>query len=103
MDCSWGFGNSGCRGGFSWKALVWARNHGVASSHSYGRYLAQVIMNGVNFITVLADVYKHALTVVSCLKCVYQAMDAPPRRKIAKHKGSINVAHEDISMPKAAV
>ncbi|XP_068679493.1 counting factor associated protein D-like [Montipora foliosa] len=41
MDCSWGFGNSGCRGGFSWKALVWARKHGVASSHSYGRYLAQ--------------------------------------------------------------
>ena len=42
MDCSWGFGNSGCRGGYSWKALVWAKRHGVASSSSYGRYLAQV-------------------------------------------------------------
>lgn len=42
MDCSWGFGNSGCRGGYSWRALVWAKKHGVASSHSYGRYLAQV-------------------------------------------------------------
>ena len=42
MDCSWGFGNSGCRGGYSWKALVWAKRHGVASSNSYGRYLAQV-------------------------------------------------------------
>ncbi|XP_058968750.2 counting factor associated protein D [Pocillopora verrucosa] len=41
MDCSWGFGNSGCRGGYSWKALVWAKRHGVASSSSYGRYLAQ--------------------------------------------------------------
>ncbi|KAL9979945.1 hypothetical protein ACROYT_G008468 [Oculina patagonica] len=41
MDCSWGFGNSGCRGGYSWRALVWARKHGVASSKSYGRYLAQ--------------------------------------------------------------
>ena len=42
MDCSWGFGNGGCRGGLSWKALVWARKFGIASSKTYGRYLAQV-------------------------------------------------------------
>lgn len=48
MDCSWGFGNNGCRGGYSWKALVWAKKHGVASSHSYGRYLAQVRSCQVN-------------------------------------------------------
>ncbi|XP_048583024.1 counting factor associated protein D isoform X2 [Nematostella vectensis] len=41
LDCSWGFGNNGCRGGFSWRGLVWARKFGVTSSRTYGRYLAQ--------------------------------------------------------------
>ena len=42
LDCSWGYGNFGCRGGQSWKALKWIQTHGVATRASYGRYLEQV-------------------------------------------------------------
>ena len=63
MDCSWGFGNSGCRGGYSWKALVWAKKHGVASSHSYGRYLAQVCGCPVNIAVIRPVKYVRILEV----------------------------------------
>ncbi|XP_028397683.1 counting factor associated protein D-like [Dendronephthya gigantea] len=41
MDCSWGSGNHGCRGGLPAKALAWAVRNGVATKKSYGPYLGQ--------------------------------------------------------------
>ncbi|KAK3752750.1 hypothetical protein QZH41_018716 [Actinostola sp. cb2023] len=41
IDCSWGSGNHGCRGGFYNKALSWIYLHGIATAKSYGPYLAQ--------------------------------------------------------------
>ena len=42
MDCTWGSGNHGCRGGFPAKALEWVIRNGVATKKSYGPYLGQV-------------------------------------------------------------
>lgn len=41
VDCSWGSGNHGCRGGWYNKALSWIYLHGVAKAKNYGPYLAQ--------------------------------------------------------------
>lgn len=41
VDCSWGSGNHGCRGGWYNKALSWIYLHGVAKAENYGPYLAQ--------------------------------------------------------------
>lgn len=43
IDCSWGFGNRGCKGGYPHRAMQWVIKHGgLATEESYGRYLAQV-------------------------------------------------------------
>jgi hypothetical protein len=42
IDCSWGSGNHGCRGGFPAKALAWVARNGVATKKSYGPYLGEV-------------------------------------------------------------
>ena len=43
MDCTWGFGNRGCKGGYPYRAMQWIIKHGgIATAQSYGRYLAQV-------------------------------------------------------------
>ncbi|XP_078362424.1 uncharacterized protein LOC144646642 [Oculina patagonica] len=41
IDCSWGSGNHGCRGGWYNKALSWIYLNGVAKAKNYGPYLAQ--------------------------------------------------------------
>ncbi|XP_068681166.1 uncharacterized protein [Montipora foliosa] len=41
IDCSWGSGNHGCRGGWYNKALSWIYLNGVAEAKNYGPYLAQ--------------------------------------------------------------
>ncbi|XP_015757752.1 PREDICTED: digestive cysteine proteinase 1-like [Acropora digitifera] len=42
IDCSWGFGNRGCKGGYPHRAMQWVIKHGgLATEKSYGRYLAQ--------------------------------------------------------------
>uniref|UniRef100_A0A7M5X5G9 Uncharacterized protein n=1 Tax=Clytia hemisphaerica TaxID=252671 RepID=A0A7M5X5G9_9CNID len=42
VDCSWGFGNRGCKGGYPYRAMQWSIQHGgIATSESYGKYLAQ--------------------------------------------------------------
>jgi len=42
IDCSWGFGNRGCKGGYPHRAMQWVIKHGgLATEESYGRYLAQ--------------------------------------------------------------
>ncbi|XP_068747154.1 counting factor associated protein D-like [Montipora capricornis] len=42
IDCSWGFGNRGCKGGYPHRAMQWVIKHGgLATEASYGRYLAQ--------------------------------------------------------------
>ena len=48
IDCSWGFGNRGCKGGYPHRAMQWVIKHGgLATDASYGRYLAQVKTEGV--------------------------------------------------------
>ena len=42
VDCTYGFNNYGCRGGWPWKAMQWVIKNGIATKDSYGRYLAQV-------------------------------------------------------------
>ena len=43
IDCSWGFGNRGCKGGYPHRAMQWVIKHGgLATEESYGKYLAQV-------------------------------------------------------------
>ena len=42
MDCSWGSGNEGCKGGWYSKALSWIFLHSIKTEESYGPYLAQV-------------------------------------------------------------
>ena len=45
IDCSWGFGNRGCKGGYPHRAMQWVIKHGgLATEESYGRYLAQVTL-----------------------------------------------------------
>jgi len=42
VDCSWGFGNKGCKGGYPYRAMQWILKHGgIATQTSYGNYLAQ--------------------------------------------------------------
>eukprot|EP00112_Aurelia_sp_Birch-Aquarium-sp1_P017337 Seg4002.5 transcript_id=Seg4002.5/GoldUCD/mRNA.D3Y31 product="Counting factor associated protein D" protein_id=Seg4002.5/GoldUCD/D3Y31 len=42
VDCTWGFGNRGCKGGYPYRALQWLIKHGgLATEESYGKYLAQ--------------------------------------------------------------
>jgi len=42
VDCTWGYGNRGCKGGYPYRALQWIMKHGgLATDDSYGRYLAQ--------------------------------------------------------------
>jgi hypothetical protein len=44
IDCSWGFGNRGCRGGYPHRAMQWILKHGgLAREDNYGKYLAQVL------------------------------------------------------------
>ena len=45
LDCSWGSGNHGCKGGHYAAALSFLYLHGAATLDSYGKYLAQVTMN----------------------------------------------------------
>uniref|UniRef100_A0A452GK06 Peptidase C1A papain C-terminal domain-containing protein n=1 Tax=Gopherus agassizii TaxID=38772 RepID=A0A452GK06_9SAUR len=43
IDCSWGFGNHACDGGEEWQAYEWIKKHGgIASTESYGPYMACV-------------------------------------------------------------
>ena len=50
VDCTWGFGNKGCKGGYPYRALQWIIKHGgVATKESYGRYLAQVRLKSCLF------------------------------------------------------
>lgn len=42
LDCSWGYNNNGCRGGWSWRAFQFVKDHGLATTKSYGKYLGQV-------------------------------------------------------------
>ena len=42
IDCSWAYDNHGCRGGWSWRALKFVGEHGLATRKSYGKYLGQV-------------------------------------------------------------
>ena len=43
VDCTWGFGNRGCKGGYPYRAMQWIIKHGgLATEESYGKYLAQV-------------------------------------------------------------
>ena len=42
VDCSWGSGNHGCKGGHYAAALSWVYVHGISTSKSYGKYLGQV-------------------------------------------------------------
>ena len=42
IDCSWGYQNNGCRGGWSWRALQFVKDHGLATRSSYGKYIGQV-------------------------------------------------------------
>ena len=48
VDCSWGSGNHGCRGGWYNKALSWIYMNGVAKAKNYGPYLAQVGHDGAS-------------------------------------------------------
>ncbi|XP_012559591.2 uncharacterized protein LOC100198320 isoform X1 [Hydra vulgaris] len=41
VDCSWGYNNNGCRGGWSWRALNFVGEHGLATREAYGNYIAQ--------------------------------------------------------------
>ncbi|XP_066922832.1 counting factor associated protein D-like [Clytia hemisphaerica] len=41
LDCSWGYNNNGCRGGWSWRAFQFVKDHGIATRKSYGKYLGQ--------------------------------------------------------------
>lgn len=42
VDCSWGFANKGCKGGYPYRAMQWIVKHGgIATRKSYGNYLAQ--------------------------------------------------------------
>eukprot|EP00795_Rhopilema_esculentum_P007454 gene7454-13220_t len=42
VDCTWGYGNRGCKGGYPYRALQWIMKHGgLATEESYGKYLAQ--------------------------------------------------------------
>ncbi|XP_065665108.1 uncharacterized protein LOC100201231 isoform X3 [Hydra vulgaris] len=41
VDCSWGYGNHGCKGGHYASALSWIFTHGVSTDKSYGKYLGQ--------------------------------------------------------------
>merc|ERR1711962_422543 len=42
IDCTWGFGNKGCKGGYPYRAMQWVIKHGgIATRESYGKYLAQ--------------------------------------------------------------
>ncbi|XP_047134693.1 uncharacterized protein LOC100204117 isoform X2 [Hydra vulgaris] len=42
IDCSWGFGNKGCKGGYPYRAIQWIMKHGgISTQESYGKYLAQ--------------------------------------------------------------
>ncbi|XP_028394716.1 uncharacterized protein LOC114518884 [Dendronephthya gigantea] len=42
IDCSWGFGNRGCKGGYPHRAMQWILKHGgLAIEDNYGKYLAQ--------------------------------------------------------------
>ena len=43
IDCSWGYLNNGCRGGWAWRAFKFVKDHGLATRLSYGKYLAQVL------------------------------------------------------------
>ena len=45
LDCSWGYNNNGCRGGWSWRAFQFVKDHGLATTKSYGKYLGQVNYN----------------------------------------------------------
>ena len=50
IDCTWGFGNRGCKGGYPYRALKWIIKHGgLATEESYGRYLAQVLRTFIAF------------------------------------------------------
>ena len=42
VDCTWGYENNGCRGGWAWRAFQFVKEHGLATRASYGKYLAQV-------------------------------------------------------------
>ncbi|XP_046857407.1 LOW QUALITY PROTEIN: cathepsin K-like [Xenia sp. Carnegie-2017] len=41
LDCSWGSGNEGCKGGWYSKAFSWVYLHSLRSEQNYGRYMAQ--------------------------------------------------------------
>ena len=42
VDCSWGTGNHGCKGGHYAAALSWIYTHQISTDKSYGKYLGQV-------------------------------------------------------------
>lgn len=49
IDCSWGYENNGCRGGWSWRAFQFVKDHGLATRKSYGKYIGQVRKNDFSF------------------------------------------------------
>lgn len=57
IDCSWGFGNRGCKGGYPHRAMQWVIKHGgLATEKSYGRYLAQVRSKAYSSVSSLWDI-----------------------------------------------
>ncbi|CAG4983306.1 unnamed protein product [Parnassius apollo] len=58
IDCSWGFGNFGCGGGFPSRAYQWIMKHGLPTEVDYGSYLAQngyCHVDNVTLVTTIKD------------------------------------------------
>lgn len=58
IDCSWGYDNNGCRGGWSWRAFQFVKDHGLATRASYGKYIGQVSFETFVRLTLLTSMYR---------------------------------------------
>ena len=59
IDCTWGSGNNGCRGGMPTKALEWVTKNGVATKKSYGPYLGQVSPDSIGYLISMSHKSKY--------------------------------------------